>query len=81
MIRYEEAESKNPLAFHFYDPEKTVLGRKMKEHLPFATSWRHTLGCTGDYGADERAAAAGAAQMERKYRAFRKLYPALKNLY
>ena len=46
-IKYEGSNSKNPLAFKFYDPEKVVLGKKMKEHLPFAMSWWHTLGAAG----------------------------------
>ena len=35
-ILYEGKESLNPLAFKFYDGEKIVPGKKMKEHLPFA---------------------------------------------
>ena len=46
-IKYEGASSKNPLAFKFYDPEKVVLGKKMKEHLPFAMAWWHNLGAAG----------------------------------
>ena len=46
-IRFEGASSKNSLAFHFYDPERIVLGKKMSEHLPFAMSWWHTLGAAG----------------------------------
>lgn len=46
-IRYEGAASKNPLAFHFYDPDRIVLGKKMSEQLPFAMSWWHTLGAAG----------------------------------
>ena len=45
-IQYEGPASKNPLAFKFYDPEKVVLGKKMKEHLPFAMAWWHNL-CAG----------------------------------
>ena len=45
-IQYEGPQSKNPLAFKFYDPEKVVLGKKMKEHLPFAMAWWHNL-CAG----------------------------------
>ena len=40
-IRYEGAESKNPLAFKFYDADRVVLGKKMSEHLPFAMAWWH----------------------------------------
>ncbi len=46
-IRYEGATSANPLAFKFYDPERVVLGRPMKEHLPFAMAWWHNLGANG----------------------------------
>ena len=46
-IRYEGPNSRNPLAFKFYDPEKNVLGKKMREQLPFAMSWWHTLGAAG----------------------------------
>ena len=35
-IRYEGAESQNPLAFGFYDADRVVLGKTMREHLPFA---------------------------------------------
>ena len=48
-IPFEGAGSKNPLAFHYYDPEKVVLGKKMKDWLKFAMAWWHTLGqASGD---------------------------------
>ena len=46
-IKYEGAESKNPLAFKFYDADRVVLGKKMSEHLPFAMAWWHNLGAAG----------------------------------
>ena len=46
-IPFEGKESKNPMAFHYYDPEKTVMGKKMKEWLKFAMAWWHTLGADG----------------------------------
>lgn len=46
-IKYEGAQSKNPLAFKFYDADKMVLGKPMKEHLPFAMAWWHNLGAAG----------------------------------
>ena len=46
-IRYEGAESKNPLAFKFYDADRVVLGKKMSEHLPFAMAWWHNLCAAG----------------------------------
>lgn len=59
-IKYEGPDSKNPLAFKFYDPEKIVAGKKMKDHLRFAMSYWHTL--TGD-GSDPF----GLATMERPW--------------
>ncbi|SFF82722.1 xylose isomerase [Prevotella sp. KH2C16] len=48
-IPFEGTESKNPLAFHYYDAEKVVLGKKMKDWLKFAMAWWHTLGqASGD---------------------------------
>lgn len=46
-IKYEGADSKNPLAFKFYDADKIVFGKKMSEHLPFAMAWWHNLCATG----------------------------------
>ncbi len=43
-IPFEGSESKNPLAFHYYEPERIVLGKKMKDWLKFAMAWWHTLG-------------------------------------
>ena len=48
-IPFEGADSKTPLAFHYYEPERVVLGRKMKDWLKFAMAWWHTLGqASGD---------------------------------
>ncbi len=46
-IVFEGADSANPLAFKFYDAERIVLGKPMKEHLPFAMAWWHNLCATG----------------------------------
>ena len=46
-VKYEGPESKNPLAFKFYDEDKVVLGKKMSEHLPFAMAWWHNLCANG----------------------------------
>lgn len=42
-IKFEGASSKNPFAFHFYNPEEIVGGKTMKEQLKFAMSYWHTL--------------------------------------
>ena len=48
-IPFEGPESKNPLAFHYYEPDRLVLGKKMKDWLRFAVAWWHTLGqASGD---------------------------------
>lgn len=54
QIKYEGKESKNPFAFKFYDAERVVLGKKMKEHLPFAMAWWHNLCAAGTdmFGSD-----------------------------
>ena len=46
-IQFEGKDSKNPFAFHYYDPEKVVAGRKMKDHLKFAMSYWHTINAAG----------------------------------
>ncbi len=46
-IKYEGPQSKNPLAFKFYDAEKVVMGKPMKDYLPFAMAWWHNLGAAG----------------------------------
>ncbi|MEA4936511.1 MAG: xylose isomerase [Paludibacter sp.] len=42
-IRFEGKDSKNPLAFRYYDAEKTVYGRKMKDWFKFSMAYWHTL--------------------------------------
>ena len=42
-IRFEGKESKNPLAFRYYDAEKVVYGRKMKDWFKFSLAWWHTM--------------------------------------
>lgn len=42
-IKFEGKESKNPLAFRYYDAEKVVYGRKMKDWFKFSMAWWHTL--------------------------------------
>ncbi|NDV83349.1 xylose isomerase [Bacteroides sp. 51] len=46
-IKFEGKESKNPMAFRYYDPEKEVLGKKMKDWLRFSMAWWHTLCAEG----------------------------------
>lgn len=46
-VVYEGSGSKNPFAYKYYDADRVVLGKPMKEHLKFAMSWWHTLGADG----------------------------------
>jgi len=46
-IRYEGPKSPNPLSFKYYDPDSLVLGKPMREHLPFAMAWWHNMCATG----------------------------------
>jgi xylose isomerase len=46
-IKYEGPNSKNPLSFKYYDANKIVAGKKMKDHLRFAMAWWHNLSATG----------------------------------
>jgi xylose isomerase len=47
-IKFEGKESRNPLAFRYYDPEKEVMGKKMKDWLKFSMAWWHTLCAEGN---------------------------------
>ncbi len=46
-VKYEGAKSKNPLAFKYYDENRVIMGKTMKEHLPFAMAWWHNLCAEG----------------------------------
>ena len=46
-IAYEGKDSKNPLAFKFYNPDEVIAGKTMREQLKFALSWWHTMGGDG----------------------------------
>ena len=46
-IQFEGKESKNPMAFRYYDADKVVLGKTMAEWLKFSMAWWHTLCAEG----------------------------------
>ena len=46
-IQFEGKESRNPLAFRYYDAQKVVLGKTMAEWLKFSMAWWHTLCAEG----------------------------------
>ncbi|MBA2115769.1 xylose isomerase [Bremerella alba] len=46
-IEYEGPESRNPLAFRWYNPDEVVEGKTMKEHFRFSVVYWHTFRGTG----------------------------------
>jgi xylose isomerase len=46
-IDYEGPESDNPLAFQWYDENRVVAGKSMKDHLRFACSYWHSFNGDG----------------------------------
>lgn len=42
-IKYEGPKSTNPMSYKYYDAEKVIMGKSMKEHLKFAMAWWHNL--------------------------------------
>ena len=46
-VPFEGKDSKNPRAFHYYEPERIVAGRPMKDWFKFAMCWWHTLCAEG----------------------------------
>jgi xylose isomerase len=46
-IRFEGPESRNPLAFRWYDKNRVVLGKTMEEQLRFAIAYWHSLAWPG----------------------------------
>ncbi|MEP7144248.1 MAG: xylose isomerase [Ferruginibacter sp.] len=43
QVKYEGAESDNPMAFRWYDESKVVAGKPMKEYLRFACAYWHSF--------------------------------------
>ncbi|MFD1790846.1 xylose isomerase [Ochrobactrum teleogrylli] len=46
-VRFEGADSDNPLAFRHYNPDEIVLGKRMEDHLRFAVAYWHTFAWEG----------------------------------
>ena len=83
-IAYEGAKSKNPLSFRYYDAERIILGKPMKEHLPFAMAWWHNLCAIGadmfgrgtadkDFGTDNGTMAHAKAKVDAGFEFMEKL--------
>ena len=46
-IVYEGPESDNPLAFKYYDAEKEIGGKTLRDHLRFSVAYWHSFNGTG----------------------------------
>lgn len=46
-VKYEGPDSTNPLAYQFYDADKVVMGKPLKDHLRFAVAYWHSLAMNG----------------------------------
>ncbi len=42
-LRFEGRNSRNPAAFHWYDKDQMVMGKRMEDHLRFAVAYWHSL--------------------------------------
>ena len=47
QIKYEGLDSDNPLAYRWYDENKIVAGKPMKDHLRFACAYWHSFNGSG----------------------------------
>ena len=46
-VLYEGADSTNALAYQFYDAERVVMGKPLKDHLRFAVAYWHSFAMNG----------------------------------
>ena len=47
QIKFEGTESDNPLAYRWYDENRVVAGKTLKEHLKFAVAYWHSFNADG----------------------------------
>ena len=47
QVQYKGPSSTEPFAFKYYDANRIVCGKPMKEWMPFAMAWWHNLGAAG----------------------------------
>jgi xylose isomerase len=46
-VKYEGPDSRNPLAYRFYNPDEIVLGKRLEDHLRFAVAFWHSFAWPG----------------------------------
>ena len=84
QIKYEGPESDNPLAYRWYDENRVVAGKTLKDHFKFAVSYWHSFngngadpfgGPTHNFAWDEKADAVERAKdkMDAAFEFFTKL--------
>ena len=44
---FEGSNSDNPLAFHHYNPDEIIMGKRMEDHLRFAAAYWHSFAWEG----------------------------------
>ena len=44
-IPYAGPDSRDPLAFRYYNPDEIILGKRMEDHLRFAACYWHSFVC------------------------------------
>ena len=59
-VKYEGPQSRNSLAFKFYNPDEIVDGKPLRDHLKFSMAYWHTMCGTG-------ADPFGVGTVDRKY--------------
>ena len=47
VVEYDGTESTSDLAYRWYDADRTVLGKPLREHLRFAVAYWHSLAMNG----------------------------------
>lgn len=47
VVKYEGRDSRNPLAFKHYNPDETIGGKKLRDHLRFSLAYWHTMNAGG----------------------------------
>ena len=47
QIQYEGLQTDNEFAFRHYNPDETVMGKSLKEHLRFAVAYWHSFAWEG----------------------------------
>lgn len=46
-IPFEGPDSRNPLAFRYYNPDEIVMGKRLEDHLRFAAAYWHSFAWEG----------------------------------